>query len=72
MLLVLYEANQESPYGTILTAGEIRERLDLPYQRFPSGNVNALTQGVLDHLKQEKTVRKNSILVDVAGGNDVW
>ena len=54
VLLVLYEAKQESPYGTILTAGEIRERLDLPYQRFPSGNVNALTQGVLDHLKQER------------------
>ena len=54
VLLVLYDAKQESPYGTILTAGEIRERLDLPYQQFPSGNVNALTQGVLDHLKQDR------------------
>lgn len=53
VLRVLYDAKQVSPYGKILTAGEIRQRLDLPYNQSPSGNVNALTQGGLDDLKHD-------------------
>lgn len=57
VLLVLYEgteiADEVSPdaQGRVLTAGAIRERLDLLRPRVISGNVNALIQGVLDHLQ---------------------
>ena len=57
VLLVLYEqteiADEVSPYaqGRVLTAGAIRERLDILRPRVISGNVNALIQGVLDHLQ---------------------
>lgn len=56
-MLVLYEwteiADEVSPYaqGRVLTAGAIRERLDILRPRVISGNVNALIQGVLDHLQ---------------------
>lgn len=52
VLLVLYDAKQESAAPKRLKAGEIRQRLNLPYNQSPSGNVNALTQGVLDDLKR--------------------
>ena len=57
VLLVLYEqteiADKVSPYpqGRVLTAGAIRERLDILRPLVISGNVNALIQGVLDHLQ---------------------
>ena len=57
MLLVLYEGTdivyEKSPYaqGRVLTAGAIREQLDILRPRVISGNVNALIQGVLDHLQ---------------------
>ena len=57
VLLVLYDetetADEVSMYaqGLILTAGAIRERLDILRPRVVSGNVNALIQGVLDHLQ---------------------
>lgn len=60
VLLVLYEgteiADNVSPYaqGRILTADAIRQRLDIPRPRLISGNVNALIQGVLDHLQHHR------------------
>ena len=57
VLLVLYEGtdivSKKSLYaqGHILTAGAIRERLDILRPRIISGNVNALIQGILDHLQ---------------------
>jgi len=57
VLLVLYEGTEivykVSPYaqGRVLTAGAIRQRLDILRPQVISGNVNALIQGVLDHLQ---------------------
>ena len=58
VLLVLYEGTDilgKSPYvpERILTAGRIRQRLDILRPRVIGGNVNALIQGVLDHLYHE-------------------
>ena len=59
MLLVLYEGTDivylGSPYGPerTLTAGAIRERLGILRPRVISGNINALIQGVLDHLQHD-------------------
>ena len=56
---MLYEgtevADQRSPYaqGLVLTAGAIREQLGILRPRLISGNVNALIQGVLDHLQHD-------------------
>ena len=59
VLLVLYEGTdivyEGSPYlqGNVLTAGAIRQRLGILRPRVISGNINALIQGVLDHLQHD-------------------
>lgn len=53
VLLVLYEARQESPYGKILTAGQIHQRLDLLQPWRVCVSTNSLIHGILDHLYHE-------------------
>ena len=59
VLLVLYEGTdivyEKSPYGPgkILTAGQIRQRLDIPQPQRVCASTNALIHGILDHLYHE-------------------
>lgn len=59
VLLVLYEGTEivykVSPYaqGSVLTAGEIRQRLDILQPRRVSASTNSLIHGILDHLYHE-------------------
>ena len=62
VLLVLYEGTdivyEKSPYtqytqGRVLTAGAIRERLDIPQPQRMSASTNALIHGILDYLYHE-------------------
>lgn len=56
VLLVLYEGTdivyERSPHGPgrILTAGQIRQRLDLLQPQYVCASTNALIHGILDHL----------------------
>lgn len=59
VLLVLYEGTEivyeKSPYGPerTLTAGQIRQRLDIPQPRRVCASTNSLIHGILDHLYHE-------------------
>ena len=77
VLLVLYEGteivNEVSPYAqeSVLTGGAIRERLDILRPRVISGNVNALIQGVLDHLQHHGHARRCSNMTLFLSGTTI-
>ena len=67
VLLVLYEGtdpvdvveikkkrSRPYPSGRILKAEKVREHISIPKPRFTSVNVNSLTRGILDHLRQDE------------------
>ena len=53
VLEVLYEARD----GELINPAEIRERLGIPNITEPTVATNALIFGILDHLKQEGSVK---------------
>ena len=59
VLLVLYESTDVVyemsiyPTGCLLTAGQIREKLDLMRPLLVCANVNSLIHGILDYLRHD-------------------
>ncbi len=58
VLLVLYKGTDPYsgslyPQGRVLTAGQIRERLNLIPPRRVSANTHALVHGILDYLRHD-------------------
>lgn len=53
VLLVLYGADIENRYGTLLTPKEIRDRLNLPRLGRIHPHANDLISGVLDYLQKD-------------------